>query len=114
MNYKVISIKSLFFSRKTGHGVKWVTVFLVYFLPRPFPLGKDVVNMLQLSGQGSEGEAYKSELWLVDTVHEGYLAWALIGRNKFTVQAYVYSCVHKSRVHLYSSTVYLYRNLYKV
>jgi hypothetical protein len=34
-------------------------------------------------------------------VHQGYLSWALIGQNKFTVQAYMYSCVHKSRVHLY-------------
>ena len=36
----------------------------------------------------SGGNAKKSELGLVDTVHEGYIGWALIGRNKFTVQAY--------------------------
>ena len=28
------------------------------------------------------GDAYKSELWLVNMVHEGYLAWALIVQNK--------------------------------
>jgi hypothetical protein len=27
--------------------------FSFFFLPRPFPLGKDVANKLQLSGQGS-------------------------------------------------------------
>ena len=26
-----------------------------------------------------EGDALKSELWMVDTVHEGNLAWALTG-----------------------------------
>jgi hypothetical protein len=29
----------------------------LYFLPRPFPLGKDVVNMQQLRGQGCSGDA---------------------------------------------------------
>ena len=58
-----------------------------YFLPRPFPLGKDVVNIMQLRWWG-QGDVYKSELWLVDTVHEGYLPWALIGQNKLTVQTY--------------------------
>ena len=45
-----------------------------------------VANMSQM--REWRGDAYKSELWLVDMVDEGYHAWALIGQNKFTVQVY--------------------------
>ena len=37
--------------------MNWLITFLLQtlFLPRPFPLGKDVVNMQQLRGQGWGG-----------------------------------------------------------
>ena len=49
----------------------------------------DVVNMLQLREWG-QGDAYKSELWLVDTVHEGYLAWALIDQVRISYSLNTY------------------------
>jgi hypothetical protein len=70
-----------------------------FFLPRLVLWGRRAmgVNMQQLSGLWWE-DAYKYVLWLADTVHEGYLAWALIGQHKFTGPSVQYKYLGYKRI----------------